>query len=359
MPHPSSRGRKATLGYTMTTVTQPGTARLSYNRTIGVAAMQGRGFYYPWSATVADDGKIFVLGRGSDSDPRGTRVTVMNLEEEYFGTFGSFGTGSGQAIWNASIAIDSQQRIFTSDDHLNRIMVRTLEGELLDTWGQSGTGEGQLNGPNGIAFNSNDELLVSDHLSGRIQKFTGSGQHIMTFGEPGSGNGQLNLPWEIFVDTDDNVFVSDWGNDRIVKFSSEGEFLANFGSSGRGFGEFEAPSSVCVDSDGYIYVADWGNQRIQVLDSEGNFVQLHGGDATISKWAQDFLDTNVEESKARAGANLERDIDFNTDDPHERSAHIEKLFWGPTSLALDRENHLFVVDSNRHRLQVFDIAHSE
>ena len=196
MPHPSSRGRKATLGYTMTTATQPGTARLSYNRTIGVAAMQGRGFYYPWSATVADDGKIFVLGRGSDSDPRGTRVTVMNLEEEYFGTFGSFGTGSGQAIWNASIAIDSQQRIFTSDDHLNRIMVRTLEGELLDTWGQSGTGEGQLNGPNGIAFNSNDELLVSDHLSGRIQKFTGSGQHIMTFGEPGSGNGQLNLPWD-------------------------------------------------------------------------------------------------------------------------------------------------------------------
>ncbi len=241
MPHPSSRGRKATLGYTMTTATQPGTARLSYNRTIGVAAMQGRGFYYPWSATVADDGKIFVLGRGSDSDPRGVRVTVMNLEEEYFGTFGSFGTGSGQAIWNASIAIDSQQRIFTSDDHLNRIMVRTLEGELLDTWGQSGTGEGQMNGPNGIAFNSNDELLVSDHLSGRIQKFTASGQHIMTFGEFGSGNGQLNLPWEIFVDTDDNVFVSDWGNDRIVKFSSDGEFLANFGSSGRGFGEFEFP----------------------------------------------------------------------------------------------------------------------
>ena len=134
----------------MTSEIQTRTTRLVYNRTIGVAAMQGRGFYYPWSAAVADDGKIFVLGRGSDSDPRGVRVTVMNLEEEYFGTFGSFGTKAGQAIWNASIALDSQQRLFTSDEHLNRIMVRTTDGELLDTWGESGAEDGQLNGPNGI-----------------------------------------------------------------------------------------------------------------------------------------------------------------------------------------------------------------
>ena len=75
----------------MTTVITPSKTRLKYNRTIGVAAMQGRGFYYPWSGAVAENGKVFVLGRGSDSDPRGVRVTVMNLVEEYFGCFGCFG----------------------------------------------------------------------------------------------------------------------------------------------------------------------------------------------------------------------------------------------------------------------------
>ena len=340
----------------MTTAADKRTARLDYNRTIGVAAMQGRGFYYPWSAAIADDGRVFVLGRGSDSDPRGVRVTVMDLEEEYGGTFGSFGTKDGQAIWNAGIAIDSRQRLFTSDEDMNRIMVRTLDGELLDTWGESGTEEGRLNGPNGITFNSNDELLVVDHLNGRVQRFTGDGRHIATFGEPGSGDGQLDLPWGVCVDTADNAYIADWGNDRIAKFSADGEFLANFGSPGRGEGEFNAPSSVCVDADGYIYIADWGNQRIQVLDPDGGFVQLNRGQATISKWAQDFLDTNVEESAARAKANLELEIEFNTDDPHEESAHIEKLFWGPTSLTLDNDGHLFVVDSNRHRLQVFDVV---
>ena len=340
----------------MTIATPPRTARLTYNRTIGVAAMQGRGFYYPWSAAIADDGTIFVLNRSSDSDPRGTRITVMNLEEEYFGTFGSFGTKPGESIWNASMAIDSQQQLFTTDEHLNRIMVRTLDGKLLDTWGETGAEEGQLSGPNGITFNSRNELLVSDHLNGRIQKFTGDGKHLATFGELGSGDGGLNLPWGVSVDSADNVFVADWGHDRIVKFSADGDFLASYGSPGRGDGEFNAPSSACVDFDGYMYVADWGNQRIQVLDPDGRFVQLHEGQGTISKWVQEFLDTNIEESAARDIADLDLDLEFNTEDPHERSAHIEKYFWGPMSLVMDNDDHLLVVDSNRHRIQVFDIA---
>ena len=51
--------------------------RVSYNRTIGVAAMQGRGFYYPWDSVVGSDGRLYVLGRALDGDPRGVRVTVL------------------------------------------------------------------------------------------------------------------------------------------------------------------------------------------------------------------------------------------------------------------------------------------
>lgn len=318
--------------------------------------MQGRGFYYPWSVAVGNDGRLYVLGRGSDSDPRGVRVTVMDLDEEYYGTWGEFGEGPGQSIWNAGIVIDDEDAVYTTDEHMNRILVRSTEGELLNRWGESGEAPGLLNGPSGIALNTRQELVISDHLNGRIQVFTRDGVHLSTFGEPGSGDGQLNLPWGVFVDAADNIFVADWGNDRIVKFSPDGGFIASIGTPGRGEGELNAPSSVCVDSSGYIYVADWGNQRLQVFDPDGGFVQVERGQATISKWAQDFLDTNVEESEARANSDLEPEIEFNTDDPHEASAHIEKYFWGPTSVTLDADNHLLVVDSNRHRLQVFDVG---
>ena len=56
--------------------------------------------------------------------------------------------------------------------------------------------------------------------------------------------------------------------------------------------------SVGIDSDGNIYVADWGNQRVQVLDSEGNFLVKLKGEATLGKWATEYLDSQQDEFRA-------------------------------------------------------------
>ncbi len=342
----------------MTTADKTATSdRLVYDRTIGVAAMEGRGFYYPWDNAVGEDGRLFVLCRGLDGDPRGVRVAVLDIEEKYYGTFGSYGEGDGQSVRNSSIAIDSAQRLHTSDEYLNRVTIFSQEGEFLGIWGEGGSGDGQLEGPCGLAATPGGELYLVDQHNSRVQKFTNDGEYLAQFGTNGSGDGQFTLPWGICIDTHGNVYVADWGNDRVQKFTAAGEFLATYGSSGRGEGEFRRPANVCVDGDGYIYVADWGNHRIQVLDPEGGFVQSLRGQATDSRWAREFLDTNVEERAARDRANLEPDLQFD-DDPHEESAHIEKLFWAPTSVSLDTGGHLYVVDSNRHRLQVYDVVPS-
>ena len=41
------------------------------------------------------------------------------------------------------------------------------------------------------------------------------------------------------------------------------------------------------------------------------------------------------------------------DDPFTESSHIEKLFWCPTSISFHNQN-LLIVDSIRHRIQVFN-----
>ena len=41
-------------------------------------------------------------------------------------------------------------------------------------------------------------------------------------------------------------------------------------------------------------------------------------------------------------------------DPHEESAHIEKYFWGPTSIKIDQKGRILVTESNRHRVQVYE-----
>ena len=170
--------------------------------------------------------------------------------------------------------------------------------------------------------------------------------------------GQLNLPWGLTVGGDANVYVADWGNDRVQKFSPDGELLASYGASGHGDGEFRRPSGVAVDPAGYIYVADWGNERVQILDPDGGFVQKLRGDATLSAWAANFLAVNVEEGGARSRANLEPEIEYFVAEPHEESSHIEKYFWSPVSVTLDREGNLYVTESNRHRIQVYQPANA-
>ena len=79
--------------------------------------------------------------------------------------------------------------------------------------------------------------------------------------------------------------------------------------------------------------------RLQpVFDPEGDFIALKTGDATLSKWAKDKLDANPEMYQERERAyGLER----------------EKDFWGPTGVAVDDQNRIFVVESARNRVQVY------
>ncbi len=340
----------------MTTETTSNKTFLKYVDTVGLATMLGRGFYYPVDTAIDSDGRLYVVNRSIEGDNRGVRITVCDLDHEYYGTFGAFGEGDGQFIYPTSVAIDGQDRIYVSDEHLNRVTVFDGSRNFTRKWGVAGSGPGELDGPSGLAFDGDDNLYVVDHRNHRVQKFTAEGAFLLAFGSEGHGDGELSFPWGVAIGPGGDVYVADWHNDRVQRFSPDGGFMTSYGSSGQDDGQLHRPAGVAVDGDGNIYVCDWGNERVQVLDPDGGFVTKLMGDATNSKWAQDFLNTNVEEGQARARSNLDKDIDFFVDDPHERSSHIEKLFWAPTSVKLDDAGRLYVTESNRHRLQVYQRA---
>jgi DNA-binding beta-propeller fold protein YncE len=327
---------------------------LKYSFTIGISAMDGRGFYYPTDTVFGKNGRIYVPNKSIPHVTFGTRICICDADGGYYGVFGRLGEGDGQFKWHSGGAADSEGLLYFSDEHLQRISVFDEEGGFVSKWGVYGSGEGELDTPTSLAFDEDDILHVSDTYNCRVQKFTKDGQFIASFGSKGDGDGQFEVPWGVTISPSGDVYVADWGNDRIQRFTPDGEFVASYGSSGRGDGQFHRPASVAVDGDGYIYVADWGNERVQVLDPEGGFVIKLRGEATLSVWAEEFLDANAEEAEARAAADLEGDIDFFNDDPHEESSHIEKYFWAPVAVKLDDAGRLFVTDSNRHRIQVYE-----
>ena len=339
----------------MVQIESPKTGMIEYDLTVGLSAMEGRGFYYPSDTAIGRDGRFYVVNRSLESIDRGVRVTMCDIDSEFYGIFGAYGEGDGQFVWASCAAVDSEGRVYITDEHLDRVSVFDPEGNFLHKWGQSGAADGELDGVSGIAIDREDSVYVSDTHNGRVQKFTADGRHALTF-----GRGELDLPWGLTAAPSGDVYVADWGNDRIARFAPSGELVGSYGSPGRGDGELLRPASVAVGDDGYMYVADWGNERVQVLSPEGEFVMKTRGEATLSKWAENFLRVNSEEADARSRANLEPEIDlFDPDDPHEESSQVEKLFWSPMSVKLHSSGRLLVTESNRHRIQIFRKATHE
>ena len=326
--------------------------RLKYDRTVGIVAMEGRGFSNPVDLAVSSDARIYVLSRTNTLQTFGLRVGICNLDSDYFGDFGEFGDADGAFVWPTALAFDDSDRLYMADEYNHRITLFDTEGDFLGKWGVHGDGDGELNGPAGIAFDADGNVYVSDHLNHRVQCFTSEGRFLRKWGTEGDADGEFNLPWGLTV-VGGHVYVADWRNDRVQKFSLEGDFMAAFGGPGDGEGLFHRPSSVAVGNDGYIYVADWGNERVQVLDPDGGFVQMIRGESGLSKWAEEFYEANDDEKAQRDRFDLVPEMSPEVKTPYEESARTEPYFWGPISVKLDSERRLYVTESNRHRVQVY------
>ena len=327
------------------------TEKIKYLDTVGFGAdIGGRGFHLPVDISVRADGRVYVINR-SPMHRLGIRVGICDLLHGWYGEFGSDGKADGQFTGPAAITHDSNDRIYVADEELNRITVFNADGEFEFKWGELGTEPGQINGPSALKVTSDGNLLLVDHLNNRIQKMTLDGQYLSHWGSKGIAEGQFNLPWGIDTDNDENVYVADWRNDRIQRFSEDGKFIDMYGSSGSDDGLFNRPSDVAVDQDGFIYVADWGNQRVQVFDHHWNFHASLRGQATVSPWAQEYLEANADELDARS--RFDPYIEVDTDDEHEISARVEAYFWDPIAVEIDPEGRLVVADSLRHRLQIY------
>ena len=330
---------------------------IEYMLTLGIVAMEGRGFEYPTDSVMGPNGRLYVPNKSRNFGERGVRLTVLDIESEFYGTFGTYGTEEGKLESPSAVESTKDGKIMVCDDYTHTINLFDLEGTFLARWGNSGPGEGELNGPSGIAVDTDNNVYISDTRNHRIQKFNIEGIHLATFGTHGKSKGQFDLPWGISRTPRNTLCIADWGNSRIQELTLDGEVLSVIDNVSNPEYELKYPSSAVIDKSGTTYIADCGNERVKVIDPKGNMVQNLRGEATVSKWAGEFLTSNVEENEARLSANMEIELNFLDDnDPHSESAHIEKYFWSPVSIKLDEMNRVYITETNRHRIQVYQQA---
>jgi hypothetical protein len=316
---------------------------LKYSHSVGNLALTGRGFSNPYDITVVGGRVLYVLSRSNASQaPQGAvRVTICTVDEEYIGTMAGYGEDDGGLIWPTAITHDSNDNIYIADEHRHDVQIFNRDHQFVGKWGTYGSGPNDMDRPSGLACDANDNIFVVDHMNNRIQKRRPDGEVVLTWGSAGDGPGEFNLPWGICTDSNGNVLVADWRNDRIQKFTNDGEFISSIGRPGSGIGQLNRPANVSVDAKGNVYVCDWGNERVQVFSDLGFPVTTIIGDSTMSKWGAEFLSANQD---LIAGRQIASDMT------------PEKRFKGPRAVAFDDQDRVIVVDSCRHRLQIYTPA---
>jgi hypothetical protein len=333
----------------------------NFDQCVGKGMGGGRGFSAGVDFAVSQDGSLYVLNKGHEYQPS-TGLTKCTIDHEFLWEDRDFSYGAGLPF-PTSVALDSEENVYVSDDYMNKIFVYDKDGNGQGFWPDrepveqepysasdldfnlylaklnGGLNEdGQFNGPSGLAFDCDDNLYVSDSHNHRIQVFAKDGQFLRKFGSHGSEEGQLNLPWGIAVDADRNIYVADWGNDRVQKFSPDGQHLVTFGCTGSADGEIVRPTSVAVDDEGDVYVTDWGNNRVNVYNPDGGFITSFYGDADrLSPSHQAQVDANPDVAKARRRTDLT----------------MERTLARPTAVKVDRQGRIIILESLRSRMQVY------
>jgi hypothetical protein len=163
----------------------------------------------------------------------------------------------------------------------------------------------------------------------QLLEFAASGEFL---GEIGKGLYAWAFAHTVRIDKDDNIWAVDKGSDMIVKFTPAGRVIWVFGRRKESAddetkpwehvnpplppidGLFRQPTDVAWDSAGNIYISDgYINSRVAKYDKNGSWVKSWGEPGT---------------------------------GPGQ--------FRLPHSIAIDKDNNVYVGDRTNHRIQVFD-----
>ena len=323
---------------------------LKYVTNVGFAAdFGGRGFQLPSSMAIRADGVIFVVSRGKSSTKNSNGIQMVTKNHDFLGQIGTYGAGLGGMKWPTSVVLDGDENLYLADEYFNKVTKYDREGNPLTEWGTKGSGDGQFNQPSGLLIQ--DQLIyLVDSRNNRIQMYSLDGEFQGQWGSEGDGEGEFNLPWGISDDSEGNIYIADWRNDRIQKFDSNGNYISSIGEADTSV--LDRPSDVAVDPDGNIYVTDWGSQRLLVLDQSGSILETKRGEADLNPWSVEYLSSQDDERKARESYVPVYKAD--TEDPSEVSARMEPYFWDPVAVELDQDGTVYVLETGRHRFQVFE-----
>lgn len=262
----------------------------------------------PWPELLLEGGRKLTYEQtlSSERDIRGKKGFWTKLAEIAVGE-----PEYKQMARPYGITLDSRGRVIVSDpgmsgvhifdvaQHKYKFLERQEKREMLE--------------PQCVAVDAKDNIYVTDSKAGKIFVFDSNGKFRRMIGSLKGGEGFFKRPTGIAIDPEtQNIYVTDTLRDRVYVLDPNGQVLRTIGQHGSGDGEFNLPTEVLL-KNGIVAVVDALNFRVQMFDRNGTFKGIIG----------------------------------TTGDP-------KKGIYRPKGIAIDSEDHIYLVEGEWGMVQVFD-----
>lgn len=179
--------------------------------------------------------------------------------------------------------------------------------------------------------------------------------------------GTLAVPQGIAVqESTGNVFIANGrGIDRVEVFDSKGNYIKGIGGTGTGPGQFDEPAALAFDPYGNLYAGDVFNNRVNVFDNEGKFVRsiANGQFTGLIEGRPFFGPSSIAFDKNGIGYvgdySADRILKFdnggNIVGSIGSSGTAPGQFLGPSGITISQNSgNVYVADQNNNRIQVLD-----
>lgn len=294
-----------------------------------------------------------------------TGITVAGLEN------GTGGPDPSQLNHPLSLSISDDDILYVGDTENNRIIAVFLNSTTDKFIIGSGPGSApnELRNPRDL-FTTNTSLYILDFSNRRVQKTSLNGSDPITVVNFTSSSGEQYL----YVDDHENIYVSETATHKVLLFLSNGTnyiLVAGTGTSGSDNNQLYKPYGIFVNRFGVLYVVDQFNHRIMKWLSgatNGILVAGNGVEGTsstqLSYPTQIIVDTSeymyISEARSARVTRWAPNSTFGV--CIAACSGITGLtstqLQGPHSLDFDSHGSLYVTDWDNHRVQKFQILHS-
>jgi len=175
------------------------------------------------------------------------------------------------------------------------------------------------------------------------------------------GSQPLNRPQGLALDNQGNIYIADTGNNRVVRCDIQGNFIKEVGGFGWGEGQFNQPTALTLDYGLNLFVVDSQNKRVSRYDKNLNFISVIQPEP-----ASDFRGLGLLHGIAvnSAGEIFLSDTENDWLVKLNNLSQFESNFGGftaglgavlnPGGIALDQGGKIYVADSGKRRVAVFD-----